>query len=74
MCYPYERCLTQLKLQQHPPRNEKVMQLLSKHKVSLTAQMKHQLDQPVTNMWEGMERFMKAVDVVGRACVELKEF
>ena len=28
----------------------------------------------MTNMWEGMERFMKAVDVVGRACTELKEF
>jgi len=25
-------------------------------------------------MWEGMERFMKAVDVIGRASVELKEF
>lgn len=25
-------------------------------------------------MWEGMERFMKALDVIGRTCVELKEF
>ena len=25
-------------------------------------------------MWEGMERFMKAVDVLGRNLVELKEF
>jgi len=25
-------------------------------------------------MWEGMERFMKAVDVIGRSNVELKEF
>ena len=25
-------------------------------------------------MWEGMERFMKAIDVIGKTNVELKEF
>ena len=32
------------------------------------------MENPVHNMWEGMERFMKALDVIGRTCVELKEF
>jgi len=51
-----------------------VCEILSKHKVSLTAHLDKQLEQPVTNMWEGMERFMKTVDVIGRSCVELTEF
>ena len=25
-------------------------------------------------MWEGMERFMKAIDIIGKINVELKEF
>ena len=25
-------------------------------------------------MWEGMERFMKAIDIIGKMSVELKEF
>ena len=25
-------------------------------------------------MWEGMERFMKAIDIIGKVNVELKEF
>ncbi len=63
-----------MKLPQHPPRSTKVCEILSQHKVSLTAKLENQLEMPVTNMWEGMERFMKAVDVIGRTCVELKEF
>lgn len=42
--------------------------------MSLTAQLRHQLEYPVTNLWEGMERFMKAIDVIGKTLVELKEF
>ena len=59
---------------QHPPRSAKIIETLSKHKVSLTAQLKHQLEYPVTNIWEGMERFMKAIDVIGKSLVDLKEF
>ena len=33
-----------------------------------------QADTPVTNMWEGMERFMKAIDIIGKINIELKEF
>ena len=36
--------------------------------------MSQQAGKPVTNMWEGMERFMKAVDVIGKSNVELKRF
>ena len=50
------------------------MEILSSNKVSLTSKLEQQLDKPVDNMWEGMERFMKAVDVFGRSMVELKEF
>lgn len=49
-------------------------EVLSSHNVSLTAQRQHQLEMPVTNMWEGMERFMKAVDMIGKSCVELHSF
>ena len=72
--YPYERNMQQMNLSQHPPRQPKVCETLSNHKVSLTAQLRHQLEMPVTNMWEGMERFMKAVDVIGRSCTELLLF
>jgi len=58
--------MDQLHLTSHPPRNPVVMETLSKHKVSLTAQLRHQQEHPVSNMWEGMERFMKAVDMIGR--------
>lgn len=74
MAYPYKRSLTQMGLHQHPPRAANICKKLIKHEVSLTARLENQLEYPVTNMWEGMERFMKAVDVVGRTCVELKEF
>ena len=74
LAYPYERSLRQMALNQHPPRGIRVCEILSDQKVSLTSRLENQLVQPVTNMWEGMERFMKAVDVVGRTCVELKEF
>ena len=74
LAYPYERTLRQMHLQQHPPRNAKVMEILSNNKVSLTSKLEQQVEKPVDNMWEGMERFMKAVDVFGRSMVELKEF
>ena len=74
MAYNYDRTLNQLHLSQHPPREPRIMELLSHHKVSLTAQLKHQQGLPVTNMWEGMERFMKSVDVISRTLIEVKEF
>ena len=50
------------------------MKILSEKNVSLTTPLSQQEGLPVTNMWEGMERFMKAVDVIGRSNVELKQF
>ena len=61
-------------MDKHPPRAAKIIETLSKHKVSLTAQLRHQLEYPVSNIWEGMERFMKAVDVIGKSLIDLKEF
>ena len=63
-----------MQFEKHPPRDRKVIDILNEHKVSLTSRLDDQVEQPVTNMWEGMERFMKAVDIVGRSCVSLKEF
>ena len=63
-----------MQMEKHPPRDRKVIDILNEHKVSITSRLEDQVELPVTNMWEGMERFMKAVDVVGRSCVSLKEF
>ena len=45
-----------------------------KNKVTANVPLRQQQDKPVTHIWEGMERFMKAVDIIGLTNVELKEF
>jgi hypothetical protein len=36
--------------------------------------LQDQQSKPVSNMWEGVERFLKIVEVTGRMCVEGKKF
>ena len=72
--FPYEKLLKQLGFSSHPPRTAKVIETLTKHKVQLNSQLHAQQDQPVTEMFEGMERFLKIVELLGKSSVEAKEF
>ena len=72
--YPYEKQMKQLLLDSHPPREAQVTKILNEKKVPENKPYSEQNGAIVTNMWEGMERFMKSVDFIGRSNVELKQF
>ena len=72
--FPYERQLKQLGYNTHPPRNAKVIEGLTKHKVPHNMPLSTQQEDPVKDMFEGMERFLKSVELIGKNCVESKEF
>jgi hypothetical protein len=40
----------------------------------VTSKLSEQQEQPVTQVWEGVDRFLKVVEVTGRICIEAKEF
>ena len=50
------------------------MEGLSNHKIPLTKTLVVQQERPVKDMWEGLERFLKIVEVQGKVCVDAKEF
>lgn len=51
-----------------------MVELLGSHKVSTTAKLGDQREQPVVNVWEGVERFLKVVEVTGKVCLDAKDF
>ena len=72
--FPYEKLLKQLGFSSHPPRNSKVIESLTKHKIQINQPLTNQLDQPVTDMFEGMERFLKIIELLGKSSIEAKDF
>lgn len=72
--YPYERSLKQLGMQMHPPRNQKVIEALDVHNVPFNLAFAAQTDCPIVNSWEGLDRFIKIIEVLGKVAVEAKEF
>ena len=72
--FPYEEALAQLGLPNHVPRAPKVSELLGRHNVAGFVGLTDQQAAPVRNMWEGLERFLKVVEVTGRICIDSKQF
>ena len=72
--FPYERSLKQLGEQKHPKRHPKLDNLMGELGVPKDLELSQQHDCSVQFMWEGLERFMKTVEVAGRVGVETKEF
>jgi hypothetical protein len=44
--------------------------MLLRHNVMGLVGLQDQQSKPVSNMWEGVERFLKIVEVTGKMCVE----
>ena len=75
--FPYEQTLKEMGIaddQNHVPRTAKVVEELSKHNIDVTTKLSEQQQLPVKNCWEGVERFLKIVEVTGKVCTDLQGF
>ena len=72
--FPYEKCLEQMNYVGHVERSEKVIEGLKKHGVKGDLCYDLQDHKPVKNMWEGLDRFIKTVELTGDYCMQLEDY
>ena len=60
--------------QNHPPRSKDIIAGLARHKVASNLRLEYQKTRPVYDMWEGLDRFMKTVEINGLFVTDFKEF
>jgi len=73
LAFPYEESLKQMGLSVHPPREKKVIEMLDSHGVAFNLSLASQLAVPVDNSWEGLDRLLKIIELLGRASTHLKD-
>ena len=70
---PYEKLLTKLgHTAEHCfPRPITVTDQLIKRGVDMNVPLLHQQRKPISDMWDGFDRFMKTAEFVGKCCHDL---